>query len=231
MTSISIMQPTYLPWPGYFNLIHKSDIFIFLSGVKFEKSSWHHRNYFLISGNKTALTVPIKGSRLQSIKEVEINEQTSWRKKHINSLFYNYKNHDYGKDILDLIIPIIESKEIIMIEELNITLIKTICEYLGISVTFSTDRKINQNIDKSTRLIEICNKHKSNLYYSPFGSKKYIENERLFEKTNIQIKYQSPKSICYNQRTLNDFIPYLSVVDLIANLGSNKSLEYINKSF
>ena len=71
------MQPTYLPWPGYFNLIHKSDIFIFLSGVKFEKSSWHHRNYFLISGNKTALTVPIKGSRLQSIKEVEINEQTS----------------------------------------------------------------------------------------------------------------------------------------------------------
>ena len=72
MKKIAIMQPTYLPWPGFFNLIHQSDIFVFLENAKFEKSSWQNRNYILMQGERKLITVPVLGSRLQNIKDVKI---------------------------------------------------------------------------------------------------------------------------------------------------------------
>jgi len=72
---VSIMQPTYLPWIGYFDLISKSDIFVFLDDVQFSRRSWQQRNRILLDGKETMLTIPIqnKGKREQLIKDVLVN--------------------------------------------------------------------------------------------------------------------------------------------------------------
>ena len=75
------MQPTYLPWPGYFDLILMSDHFIFLDNVKFEKSSWQTRNQIITKNKLLYITVPVIGARNQIISEVLINDSSDWRNK------------------------------------------------------------------------------------------------------------------------------------------------------
>ena len=76
------MQPTYLPWPGYFNLILKSDSFIFLDDAQFQKNSWHNRNRILVSQKPHWITVPVKHNSLdQKISETKIVSSHSWAKK------------------------------------------------------------------------------------------------------------------------------------------------------
>ena len=75
------MQPTYLPWEGYFNLISKADKFIFLDDVQFVKQSWQSRNYILSSNGKLLLSIPIKKHDLSTnINKIKINDNQNWRK-------------------------------------------------------------------------------------------------------------------------------------------------------
>ena len=134
-------------------------------------------------------------------------------------------------EILNIIIPVLESSKFILLKELNIELIKKITNYLGIKVNFSSDKNLESNSKKSMRLIEICKLYNVSEYYSPLGSKDYIEEENLFSKFDIKVKYQNPQLVPYNQYNSGEFIPYLSVVDLISNLGKTESLKYIKKNF
>ena len=231
MNKLSIMQPNFLPWPGYFHLIDKVDVFIFLEKVKFEKSSWHHRNLFVINNKASFITIPVTGSRLQLINDVKINYDNLWKKKHVTTLTNNYKKHPYGSDILNLIIPILENSKFVYLKDLNKSLIINICDFLGINSNFATDKDLFTESKKSMRLIELCNIYKCKEYFSPLGSKNYIEDENLFNQFNIDVVYQNPKITNYTQFKSNNFIPYLSIIDLISNLGKIGSLEYIRKNF
>ena len=80
----SIMQPTYLPWAGYFNLISSSDFFVFLDDVQFSKQSWQNRNRILIGDKMHWLTVPVLRENLKDkIYKIKIDDTRNWRKKHI----------------------------------------------------------------------------------------------------------------------------------------------------
>ncbi len=231
MKKIAIMQPAYLPWPGFFNLIHKSDIFVFLENAKFEKSSWQNRNYILIQGERKLITVPVLGSRLQNIKDVKINYNTNWQKKHSVTIQDNYKNHPFGNDILNILLPIIQRKDLVFLKDLNYLLINKICNYLGIEIYSKIDSEIPTSSTKSKKILEICNYFQINNYISPIGSKNYIEEEGFLEKGNISVTYQKTNFSIYDQYKLTEFVPYLSIIDLIANLGSTKSLSYIKENY
>ena len=79
---VAIMQPTYLPWVGYFNLINKSEYFVFLDDVQFDKRSWQQRNKIIINSNQRYLTVPVlsKNKYLQKLSEVKIDNSEKWQK-------------------------------------------------------------------------------------------------------------------------------------------------------
>ena len=93
MTTVAIMQPTYLPWLGYFDLIDRSDIFVFLNSVQFDKRSWQQRNRIKTPNGELMLTVPVltKGKFKQKIYDVEIDKSKNFAKKHFNSISSNYK--------------------------------------------------------------------------------------------------------------------------------------------
>ena len=75
------MQPTYFPWLGYFDLISRADIFVFLDDVQFSYRSWQHRNRIVNRGKETMLTVPVinKGGR-KRIKDILIDESQTGEK-------------------------------------------------------------------------------------------------------------------------------------------------------
>ena len=88
---LSIHQPGYLPWFGYFDKILKSDLFILLDTVQYQKNSFQNRNKILTKTGPVWLTVPIINDNQKIIKNVKIfNQQSNWKKKHIDSIRFNY---------------------------------------------------------------------------------------------------------------------------------------------
>ena len=91
------MQPTYLPWSGYFGLFNCVDFFVFLDSVQFDKRSWQQRNYIRDNSDKILLSIPVlsKGQFHQKINQVKINNDLNWKKKHLNSIFHSYSKSKF----------------------------------------------------------------------------------------------------------------------------------------
>ncbi|MBB44387.1 MAG: hypothetical protein CMM44_11595 [Rhodospirillaceae bacterium] len=216
MIVASIMQPTYLPWIGYFKLIENSDIFIFLDCVQFDKRSWQQRNYIRNDDNKLLLSVPVhtKGKFNQAIKNVKIDYSINWQNKHLNTLFHCYSKTRYFDDhYFDLKNILIQNTE--NISSLNIKLIKMICNKLKIKTKFIVSSYFSLDFNKDELLYNLCKEVNANLYLSPPGSKKYLSESNYFNK-DIKLKYFEYKKYFYNQKGKN-FIENLSVVDFIFN--------------
>ena len=224
---ISVMQPTYLPWAGYFNLIKNCDYFVFLDDAKIEKSSWHVRNRILINDSVNFITIPIRSSRNNLIKDTPIIYDINWKCKHFKKLNLTYRKHPYGEEILELIHPAYHNNDMPFLSEFNINLINIICSYLGLDFEVLLSSDLNLSSTKSQKLIEICSIYNCAHYISPLGSRDYIEADGKFSDSNIQLSYQNYKLKKYVHYRSNQFYPRLSIIDVIANIGRCKTAEYI----
>ena len=216
----SIMQPTYLPWIGYFNLIYSSDFFVFLDDVQFSKQSWQNRNKILIKKKIHWLTVPvIKKSLEDRINQIKIDDTQNWRKKHTQSIKQNYFNHKYFND-LEIILELINDKEMNYLLDLNISIIKAISSALDIkSSKFLLSSKLNKTGSRSEKLLRIIKELNCDVYLSPEGSRNYIERDLILNKSGIKIVYQNFKLKKYDQKNSINHISHLSVIDIIATIA------------
>ncbi len=222
---IAIMQPTYLPWLGYFELIDNCDLFIFLDDVQFVKKSWQQRNRIKTPTGELLLTVPVltKGKLEQQIKDVSINNDLPWKNKHLGSIINNYpKAAFYGKYIG--LIKEIYSREYSDLLTLNIAFIEFIREHSGIRTKTMRSSQLGATGDRTTKIVNICKACKADCLYDAKGAADIL-NLNLFKQNNIEVVFQDYKHPTYNQ-IHGDFIPYLSALDLLLNLGE-KSLEVI----
>ena len=232
LKNLSIMQPCFLPWCGYFFLIIKSNIFVFLTQIKMEKNSWQTKNRILTKNKELNINIPVSGSRLQNIYDAKIDNSPNWRKKIISSISQSYSKHPYFDLIEDLIIPDIENKDICYLHDLNCRIIVKICKKIGCDTIFKNDYDYEFSGKKSEKLKNICDYFNSQNYISPLGSKEYIENELIFKNNNINVNYlDKNKEIEYPQLNNKKFKDDLSILDVIANIGLDGTLEYINKKY
>lgn len=212
------MQPTYMPWLGYFSLIHDADLFVFLDDVQFARRSWQQRNRICLNKKEHLLTVPVKkrGKRDQLIYEVQVNDDEKWRDLHLAKLANAYKKSPFYEDVFAIVKGCLlnDSKSL---SQINIMLIKQICSYLGITTRFALASDISCDGSKSEHLLQICHYFGATTYLSALGSKDYIEDEGCFRSASIPVSYQSYTPSYYTTEiSRNDsFIPYLSVVDLL----------------
>jgi hypothetical protein len=221
----AIMQPTYLPWLGYFDLIANSRDFIFLDDVKFNKSSYHHQNKILGANGTISLSVPTrahKGRTDTLINEVEIDDSRRWRKKHLSSIQQSYGKAPYYGEIYPHIENILYSN-ITNLSELNIKLIKLFSSMLLLDSNFHVASRMEGKAqDKVQRLIEFCQMQECTSYYSPIGSLDYLDsykNKELFNNANISIYFQQFKLAPYFQKQVI-FTPYMSIIDALMYCGS-----------
>ena len=190
----AIMQPTYLPWPGYFSLIKNVKNFVFLDDVQFERRSWQCRNYLEFQNKAKIFSVPTKnkGNFNENINNIKIDYESNWKKKHLLTIEQSYKKYEYFNEVFS-----IYEKQILsdyeMISDLNINLIKEISLYLKLDVNFLFSSKININKKKDEKIVEILKKIQSKHYISPPGSKNYIEVSDKFKNEDIKVTYQKYK--------------------------------------
>ena len=216
--SISIMQPTYLPWLGYFDLINSVDCFVFLDDVQFARRSWQQRNKILLNGAEHTLTVPVfsKGKRDQLINEVIINDEGGWRKKHSDTLVSAYQKANKNRMLLYKILDVINSDEV-RLSKLNQSIIEIIIRHIGITTDLLTSSEIGCVGSSSNKLFNICKAIGGKIYVSAAGSKGYIEREKVFEKNNMQVRYHDYVCKKYSQKGSSSYIPQMSAIDFLFN--------------
>ncbi len=224
------MQPTYLPWAGYFNLISKADVFVFLDDVQFEKQSWQHRNRILVNGKPHWITVPVNRKRLsQTINKVKIDNSISWRKKQVKLLEQNYGKHaEFDK--LKEVLKAIADTSIEYIAELNMKIISVFCSIIGLNFSFHRSSELDIGGQRSDRLITICERFGCDIYLSPIGAKEYLRLDNAFEKSHVKLCFQDYTPPEYTQKSGYEFIGYLSLFDVIANIGAEETKEYVKRS-
>ena len=221
--SCAIMQPTFMPWVGYFDLINSVEKFVFLDDVQLTKRSWQVRNKIKTSNGEHFITIPIE--KTQNGRDVTINDakihQTDWKDKFLKALQHSYKKTKYYNEVYPFVEKLIKYDSDVL-SVFNINMITSIAQKLNIGTQFfkSSDLK---NIDgvKDERLVNICKTIDSQLYLSPQGSAIYIEACNPggeFTLNNIELYYHNYEPTQYNQ-LYGDFLPYIGIFDLLFNEG------------
>jgi len=230
----AIMQPTYLPWIGYFDLIDQVNQFVFLDDVQFVKQSWHCRNKIKTHQGELLLIIPIKKTKHHNetlLIHAEINYDRDWVKKHIRSLEQNYKKAPFFEEIYNFIHRII-FKKYKYLAALNIEIIQEISKKMGIKTSFISSSSLEGiKGEKDKRVVEICKKIDAEEYISPQGSAFYIEKDEPggeITKNNIKLFYHNFEHPEYSQLH-GGFISHLCILDLLFNYGLENSLEIIRK--
>lgn len=229
MTKCAIMQPAYLPWSGYFNLISQVDIFVFLDDVQFEKGGWQNRNRVLLNGQPHFLTVPIRHTSLQQhIREVEIDDTRNWRKKHYSTIRQTYSKSQYARDI-ELILSIILDTSLKRLVDLNTKIICEVADFLSLSPKFIFSSELEILGKRTERLVKMCDCLGCDEYISPVGAKVYLMEDGHFESSKTRLTFQNFIPKPYPQSGGSNFVSHLSIIDIVANIGWVGTKTYITQ--
>jgi hypothetical protein len=225
---IAIMQPTYLPWLGYFDLADDVDLFVLLDNVQFVKRSWQQRNRVKTAAGLAWLTVPVNvsGRYHQRITEASISD-ASFVDAHLRTVAHNYSKAPNYKDRYAPFGDALKRGAATgSLAELNIGLIRFLFDALGVKTPLARATAIGVEGRRTELLAQICRSTGASQYLSPLGSAVYLLDEaRMLQDGGVEVLFQHYEHPIYSQ-LFPPFLPYASAVDLLLNEGP-RSLEVI----
>jgi hypothetical protein len=215
---LGIMQPYFFPNLGYFSLIHATNYWVFFDNVQFIRHGWIERNRVIDSNQGISyIKVPLnKFKREEKIKNVSINQSIQWEKKILDQLT-SYKKAPYYNETINLIYSVLKLKQN-SISKLNINIINSICEYLGIEFKYDVYSKMNLNIENKIKLpgdwaLEISKHLGADFYINSIGGIELFSFEK-FTGNNIKLLFCKNNLSSYKQKK-NEFYGGLSIIDVL----------------
>lgn len=216
MKKIAIMQPYFLPYIGYFQLINAVDEFVIYDNIQFSKKGWFHRNRILQNGKDEYITLPLK----KDSDYLDVNNRflsDTWeaeREKLFRKVKENYRKAPFfGTSIAFL-------EKILFFEDKNLfaflaNSLKHSCEYLEIKtpIITSSSLEIDHSLKSQEKVLAICKERKATKYINPIGGLELYQNS-AFQKQNLELCFIKAKPIEYQQFG-QEFVPWLSILDLL----------------
>jgi hypothetical protein len=217
---IAIMQPTYLPWIGYFGLMDAVDEFVLLDDVQFARRSWQQRNQIKGPAGAIMLTVSVlkKGKRDQLVNEAEIDTEADSAKKHARSIELAYAKAPYWAKYGAALLAAIGNPTK-MLADHNIALIEHIRDGLGIKTPLLRSSSLPVDGKREDRLVSICRQRNAEVYVSPTGSSDYLSESDAFQRAGIKLLYNDYRHPAAYPQLHGEFVSHLSAVDLLLNCG------------
>ena len=218
MTTLVVLQPGYLPWLGYFDLMHKADVFVHYDDVQFDKHGWRNRNRVKGPKGPVWLTVPVRhsGRSGQSILDVEIDDGQDWRRKHISTVSQLYARAPFLPAILPRLEEILERPWGRLVD-LDLAVVDWLAAELGIAKPCHRASELGIAGDRNERLLDLCRHFGATRYLSGNSAQDYLDVAR-FRAAGIDVAWHDYAHPSYAQLH-GDFVPYLSVLDLLLNVG------------
>ena len=221
------MQPTYMPWAGYLNLMAQVDCFVYLDDAQYERSSWQNRNRILVNGSPNWLTVPVvRGHLGASIHEVVVNDAVPWRRKHMALLSNSYARHEHVRSMLEATEPL-ATASLTHLVDLNIAVLDVLRRNLSIATPTLRSSSLSIGGARTGRLIDILARLGATEYVTPPGALEYLRADRFVDYCPVRLWVHDFRPTEYRQRNAPGFVSHLSILDVVAHLGWEGTRSYI----
>lgn len=213
---VAIMQPYFLPYIGYFQLINAVDEFVIYDNIEFTKKGWINRNRILVNGTDALISLPLKkDSDYLHVKERFL--ASTWefeRKKMLNRITESYRKAAFFRETFEVL------EEFMMYEDRNLFnfilhSVKTIINHLNIKteLIISSTIPIDHQLKSDEKVMAICKQREADIYINPIGGLS-LYNKKIFNGNKLELQFQKANNITYTQFN-NEFVPWLSIIDIM----------------
>lgn len=217
-----ILQSSYMPWKGYFDLIAQADVFILYDDVQYTRRDWRNRNRIKTLGGLQWLTIPVavKGRYHQRICDTRIQDP-AWARRHWQRLSQTYARtpgFSLYRERLATLYSTLEKES--SLSRVNRACIETVCQILGIStpITWSMDYAVSGN--PTERLVALCRQVGATRYLSGPSARDYLEPE-LFAAAGMELDYADYSAYPAYPQGAGPFEHGVSILDLLFHAGSD----------
>lgn len=221
--NVVILQPSYIPWRGYFGQIRKADLFIFYDDVQYDKHGWRNRNQIKTPQGKQWLTIPVHSKGVTEgiqIKDVRIDWSKPWTRSHLKALTFAYNKSPRFKDYLPLLSSFYDRRDECL-AEFTIETTIALSRELGIAATRFLRASELHGIHgtRTDRLIQILKQVGAKHYISGPSAREYIEKAK-FDEAGITLEYMEYHYPEYPQ-LYPPFDPNITILDLLFMTGKD----------
>lgn len=223
---LGIMQPYFLPYIGYFQLINLVDKYVIYDDVNFIKGGWINRNRILLNGEPFMVNVIMQGaSSFKKINEIEVARNNE---KILKTIEQAYKKAPYFNDVFPLLFDIIKFKNN-NLASFIFNSITVLSDYMKIKTHFVLSSEIQKNneLKGQDKVIDICKLLDASEYYNAIGGQS-LYNKLTFAENNIGLKFVNTKFLEYKQFD-SPFVPSLSIIDVLMFNSIDNVNDLLNK--
>lgn len=229
---IAIMQPYFLPYIGYFQLMANVDKFVVYDNIEYTKKGWINRNRFLVNGKDEYFSLPLKKDSdfLHVDKRFLADSFKEESQKMLRRFTENYRKAPYFNEGIHLVQRILtyDDKNLF---QFNFHSLQILSQHFGISsdLVVSSTLQIDHSLRAEEKVLAICKNLKAEMYINPIGGFELYSNQ-TFRSHGIQLRFVRSKPFEYKQFD-GVFIPWLSIIDVVMFNPPERIEEYLHSGF
>jgi hypothetical protein len=186
---VAIVQSSYIPWKGYFDLIRSVDEFILLDDVQFTRRDWRSRNRIKTKDGAAWLTIPVqsKGRFTQSIRETRVSDP-AWGERHWQTIHASYARAPFFRDYASCFEALYRQPGSEFLSEINHAFITAICRALRIETPIAWSSDYDARDGRTERLVDLCRAAGATVYLSGPSARDYLD-ESAFAGAGIAVAW------------------------------------------
>jgi len=212
-----ILQPSYIPWRGYFDQIFRADLFIFYDDIQYDKHGWRNRNRIKTAQGKQWLTIPVHSTGATDgipIKQIKIDWSKPWARSHWKALTSAYSKAPFFHLYKEMLVQYYDRRDEFL-ADFTVDFTIALAREIGISQTrfMRSSGILGVDGQKTDRLIQILKHVGASHYISGPSAKDYLEEEK-FVAAGISFEYMTYDYHQY-QQFYPPYDPQVSILDLL----------------
>lgn len=214
-----ILQPSYFPWLGVFQLIRRADVYIHLDTVSFDQNGWRNRNRLRFGDAARWLTLPVslpRGRLSTPLREVRIADP-EWHTKHRAKIFESLRFAPHYEELERGLLPMLRPTQNLL--EVTIPTLERVTQLCGLTTEFRLASSLGSVAGRTAQLVHLCRQVGATHYLSGPSARDYLD-ESEFADGGIAVEWMDYSILPYRQARATTFLPNLSVLDALANVGS-----------
>lgn len=229
MKRAAILQSSYIPWKGTFDLIRRVDEFILYDDVSYSKNDWRNRNRIKTRTGLVWLTIPVlaTGRFGQQIRDVEIGDPR-WAAKHWKSIQASYARARGFAEVSPILRDLYErAASETLLSRVNELFLRALCDLLGIETRITLSSEHDLEGDRVGRLVSLCEQVEAKEYLSGPAARAYLDEARFAER-GIAVRFMDYSGYPEHEQLWSPpFVHEVSIVDLLLNEGVAGARSYL----